>query len=115
MEEAIISGDWRGYLGRGLARREIQFLLLVAQGLTAKEIAKDFGLAPSSVAKRLSSVMFKLGVHRQSAMVAEAMRRQIICPACVVLAVIAVRTMIDDQSIRLERRVADRRVQPAVN
>ncbi|MHC8366272.1 response regulator transcription factor [Pseudomonas sp. ZT5P21] len=113
MEEEIISGDWRGYLGRGLAPREIQFLLLVAQGLTAKEIAKGFGLAPSSVSKRLSSVMFKLGVHRQSAMVAEAMKRQIICPAYVVLAaVIAVHTMIDDQSIRPERRVSDRRVQP---
>ncbi|MGO2711571.1 response regulator transcription factor [Pseudomonas helleri] len=112
MEETIISGDWQGYLGRGLAPREIQFLLLVAQGLTAKEIAKDFGLAPSSVAKRLSSVMFKLGVHRQSAMVAEAMKRQIICPVCVVLAaVIAIHAMIDDQSSRPNRRVADRRIQ----
>ena len=112
MEETIIIGDWQGYLGRGLAPREIQFLLLVAQGLTAKEIAKDFGLAPSSVAKRLSSVMFKLGVHRQSAMVAEAMKRQIICPVCVVLAaVIAIHAMIDDQSLRPDRRVADRRTQ----
>lgn len=113
MEETIISGDWQGYLGRGLAPREIQFLLLVAQGLTAKEIAKDFGLAPSSVAKRLSSVMFKLGVHRQSAMVAEAMKRQIICPVCVVIAaVMAIHAMIEDQSFHPERRVADRRKTP---
>ena len=111
MAETIISGDWQGFLGRGLAPREIQFLLLVAQGLTAKEIAKGFGLAPGSVAKRLSSVMFKLGVHRQSAMIAEAMKRQIICPVCVVLAVIAIHSMIDDQAFRPERRVFDRRIQ----
>jgi hypothetical protein len=85
---------------------------LVAQGLTAKEIAKGFGLAPSSVAKRLSSVMFKLGVHRQSAMIAEAMKRQIICPVCVVIAaVIAINEFIDEQSFLPERRVADRRMQ----
>lgn len=112
MAETIISGDWQGFLGRGLAPREIQFLLLVAQGLTAKEIAKGFGLAPSSVAKRLSSVMFKLGVHRQSAMIAEAMKRQIICPVCVVIAaVIAINEFIDEQSFLPERRVSDRRMQ----
>jgi len=111
MEETIISGDWQGYLGRGLAPREIQFLLLVAQGLTAKEIAKDFRIAPSTVVKRLSNAMFKLGVHRQSAMVAEAMKRQIICPVCVVLAAaIVIHSKIDDQPMFQNRRMSDRRI-----
>ena len=111
MEKTIISGDWQGFLGRGLALREIQFLLLLAQGLTAKEIAKGFGLAPSTVVKRLSNAMFKLGVHRQSAMVAEAMKRQIICPVCVALAaVIVIKSMVDDQPAFQNRRLSDRRI-----
>jgi len=78
MESIIKSGTWIGHLGRGLARRELQFLLLVAQGLTAKQIARSHDVEPGTVAKRISSAMFKLGVHRQSAAVAEAMRLEII-------------------------------------
>ena len=61
-------------------------MLSVAQGLTAKEIAREFGIAPGTVVKRLACAIFKLGVHRQGAMVAEAMRRQIITPLCLLLA-----------------------------
>lgn len=78
MDSTIKSGTWIGHLGRGLARRELQFLLLVAQGLTAKQIARSVDVEPGSVVKRISSAMFKLGVHRQTALVAEAMRREII-------------------------------------
>jgi DNA-binding NarL/FixJ family response regulator len=78
MESTIKSGTWIGHLGRGLARRELQFLLSVAQGLTAKQIAKTFDVEPGTVVKRISNAMFKLGVHRQTALVAEAMRREII-------------------------------------
>ena len=111
METTIVNGAWKGELGRGLAPRELQFVLSVAQGLTAKEIAKAFGITPGTVVKRLSNAMFKLGVHRQAALVAEAMKRQIISPVCVVLAaVIAIHAMIDDQPLRQNRRVGDRRV-----
>jgi len=78
MESTIKSGTWIGHLGRGLAPRELQFLLSVAQGFTAKQIARTFGVEPGTVVKRISSAMFKLGVHRQTALVAEAMRREII-------------------------------------
>lgn len=78
MESTIKSGTWIGHLGRGLARRELQFLLSVAQGLTAKQIARTFGVEPGTVVKRISNAMYKLGVHRQTALVAEAMRREII-------------------------------------
>ncbi|QGA51090.1 helix-turn-helix transcriptional regulator [Pseudomonas brassicacearum] len=78
MESIIKSGTWIGHLGRGLARRELQFLLLVAQGFTAKQIARTHDVEPGTVVKRISNAMFKLGVHRQSAAIAEAMRREII-------------------------------------
>ena len=111
MHSTIVNGAWKGKLGEGLAPRELQFVLSVAQGMTAKEIAKMFGIAPGTVVKRLSSAMFKLGVSRQTAMVAECMRRQIISPVCIVLAaVIALHAMIDDQPIRRERRSSERRM-----
>ena len=110
MEATIINGGWKGHLGRGLAPRELQFLLSVAQGMTAKEIAKAFGIAPGTVVKRLSNAMFKLGVHRQGAMIAEAMRRQIITPLCLLLAgLIAMHTATDDQMARRDRRPTERR------
>jgi DNA-binding CsgD family transcriptional regulator len=111
MDSTIINGGWKGHLGQGLAPRELQFVLSVAQGMTAKEIARMFGIAPGTVVKRLSNAMFKLGVNRQTAMVAECMRRKIISPVCVVLAaVIAIHAMIDDQPMRRERRSSERRM-----
>lgn len=110
MEATIVNGAWKGHLGRGLAPRELQYLLSAAQGKTAKEIARLHGVAACTVAKRLSCAMFKLGVNRQTAMVAEAMRRQIISPMCFVLAsLIAMHTMIGDDAMRRDRRTPERR------
>ena len=110
MESTIVDGAWKGHLGRGLAPRELQFVLSVAQGLTAKEIAKLFNIAPGTVVKRLACAMFKLGVHRQGAMVAEAMRRQIITPICLLLvAVMTVQGIADNGMARRDRRPSERR------
>ncbi len=108
MQTEIVNGTWKGHLGRGLAPRELQFLLWVALGLTAKEIAREAGISPATVAKRLTNAMFKLGVTRRAALVAEAMRRQIISPACFVLAALmAMNAMANIQSVEPARR--DRR------
>ena len=110
MESTIVDGAWKGHLGRGLAPRELQFVLSVAQGLTAKEIAKMFDIAPGTVVKRLANAMFKLGVHRQGAMVAEAMRRQIITPLCLMLIAVMATQGFDDAGIsRRDRRPSERR------
>lgn len=109
--DTIISGEWKGHLGRGLAPKELQYCMSVAAGMTAKEIAKVFGISPGTVKKRLDVAMFKLGVHRRAALVAEAMKRQIISPLCFVLAaLLAMHAVVDDQSIRRDRRAPDRRV-----
>lgn len=110
--ETITCGDWMGHLGRGLAPRELQCVLFVAQGLTAKEIARNIDIAPDTVDKRISAAMFKLGVIRRTALAAEAMRRQIISPTCLMLAaLIAMHSAIGDTDpMRRERRVGDRRV-----
>ncbi|QXH68585.1 response regulator transcription factor [Pseudomonas asgharzadehiana] len=76
--EFIVSGSWKGQLGMGLAAREISCLLAVAAGHTDKEIAARDGLSPRSVKGRIESAMFKLGVFRRPALVAEAMLRGLI-------------------------------------
>lgn len=108
MDTTIVCGAWRGHLGRGLAPRELQFLLSAAQGCTAKEIARTFGIAPGTVVKRLSVAMFKLGVNRQTAMIAEAMRRQIISPLCLLfMSVIVIHAVLDNEAMRRDRRAPD--------
>jgi DNA-binding CsgD family transcriptional regulator len=108
--ETIVNGGWKGHLGRGLAPRELQFLLWLAQGFTSKEIAREAGIEAGTVKKRLTNAMFKLGVTRRTALVAEAMKRQIITPMCFVLAaLIALHSLISDDSIQRDRRVPDRR------
>jgi DNA-binding CsgD family transcriptional regulator len=61
-----------GVLGRGAAPRELECLLAVAAGQTTKQIAKDLGLAPDSVSKRLLSLTTKLGVLKRTQLVARA-------------------------------------------
>lgn len=105
---SIVSGAWRGHLGLGLAPRELECTLAVAQGMTAKQIAKALGISPGVVTKRLSNAMFKLQVNRQAMLIAEAMRRQIISPICILLvALIAMHSSTGD--MRRDRRVPERR------
>lgn len=63
-----------GILDKGLAPRELQCLIAVAAGMTSKEAAKELGVAPDTVDKRLLSATTKLGVTRRAALVAEAFR-----------------------------------------
>lgn len=78
MEQTIRFGLWMGHLGRGLAEREIACLLAVASGHTDKEIARMDGLSPRSIKGRIESAMFKLGVFKRTALIAEALRRGLI-------------------------------------
>lgn len=109
--ETITTGTWMGHLGRGLAPRELEALLGVAQGMTAKEIARQMQIAPGTVVNRIENAMFKLGVAKRTAAVAEAMRRGVISPLCILLAgFIAMHAMLDDgDPMRRDRRVPERR------
>lgn len=109
--ETITTGTWMGHLGRGLAPRELEALLGVAQGMTAKEIARQMHIAQGTVVNRIESAMFKLGVAKRTAAVAEAMRRGVISPLCILLAgFIAMHAMLDDgDPMRRDRRAPERR------
>lgn len=111
--DTITCGSWTGRLGQGLAPRELEALLAVAQGMTAKEIARVMNISPGTVANRIENAMFKLGVHRRAAMVAEAMKRQIISPMCFVLvALIAMHSLAagGGDPMRRDRRAPERRI-----
>lgn len=92
--------------------QSLEALLGVAQGMTEKEIAQQMQITPGTVANRIENAMFKLGVGRRAAAVAEAMRRQIISPLCFAFAsFIAMHSTINDgDPIRLDRRPPERRV-----
>ena len=103
-------GQWQGRLGMGLAPRELECVMGLASGLTHKEIARDMAIAPMTVTKRVSSAMFKLGVARAPQLVAEAMRRQIISPLCMMLAALVVaHAALDEDPMRRDRRAPERR------
>ncbi|MBH3377232.1 response regulator transcription factor [Pseudomonas asiatica] len=121
----ITIGSWQGFLGLGLAERELQCLLGVAQGKTSKELARDLGVQADSVKKRLASAMFKLQVNRRAALVGEAMRRGLISPAAILAAILAVHGAVSDEVLlkvrrggggerRVELRTVARRVEQQV-
>ncbi|MDM9595341.1 LuxR C-terminal-related transcriptional regulator [Pseudomonas guariconensis] len=106
---------WIGHLGRGLAPRELAFVLDVAAGRTDKEIGKRFAIEPGTVKKRVGNAMFKLGVNRRAALVGEAIRRGLISPAAILAAVLAVHGAVsDDQFLRVRRGGGEKRVEVRV-
>lgn len=50
-----------------LTRREREIALLIGEGLSNKEIAKDLQIGPSTVKNHVHSILEKLGVRRRSA------------------------------------------------
>lgn len=102
--QTISTEGWIGHLGRGLAPRELAFVLDVAVGRTDKQIAQRFDIEPGTVKKRLSNAMFKLGVNRRAALIGEAMRRGLISPAAILAAILPVHgSFSDDQFLRVRR------------
>jgi DNA-binding CsgD family transcriptional regulator len=73
-----------GFLGRGAAPRELQCLMAVAAGQTSKEAARELGVSPDTIDKRLLALTTKLGVTRRAALVAKAFALGLIQTACVI-------------------------------
>ena len=89
--ETITKGDWQGFLGMGLSRRELEFTLSLCFGMTDKQMAREAGIAPDTVHK----------------LVAEAMKRAIITPLLIMLAIcmMAVQATPDHQPVTRNRIV----------
>jgi DNA-binding CsgD family transcriptional regulator len=104
-----------GFLGRGAAPRELQCLMAVASGKTSKEAARDLGVAPDTIDKRLLALTTKLGVTRRAALVAEAFKRGLISPAAVLAMILAVHaSMSEDPALRVRKGSGERRIENRV-
>lgn len=125
--QTITASGWTGYLGMGLAPRELEATLYAASDLTQKEIARLMGISPKTVEKRIEDARFKLGAKTMRGLVLEAFKRGVISPAATALALLmAIHGMIgDDQAMRIRRggnggerkvetRVATRRAECAL-
>ncbi|WP_345956565.1 sigma factor-like helix-turn-helix DNA-binding protein [Pseudomonas fulva] len=102
---AITHGNWTGFLGMGLAPRELEATLHAANDLTQKEIARLMGISPKTVEKRIEDARFKLGAKTMRGLVLEAFKRQIISPAVMALVVMLTSHAMlgDDQFLRIRR------------
>lgn len=111
----ITAHGFTGFLGRGAAPRELECLLAVAAGRTSKEVARDLGVAPDTIDKRLLALTTKLGVTRRAALVAEAFKRGLISPAAVLAMILAVHaSMAEDPALRVRRGIGERRIETRV-
>lgn len=79
---SITIGSWTGFVGCGLAVRELEAVLHCANDRTVKMAAKEMKVAPDTVSKRLLNAKFKLGVSSLRAVVLEAFRRGLIVASC---------------------------------
>jgi DNA-binding NarL/FixJ family response regulator len=61
-----------------LTRRELEVLLLLADGLRQREIADRLVISPKTVGTHIEHVLSKLGVHSRAEAVAAAYRRDLI-------------------------------------
>lgn len=85
-------GNWRATANPnrkagGLAPREAQHLMALACGMTQKQIAREFGISPSTVRHSLTRIYQRLNVERGTAAVGAAIRRGWIAPLLVALLV----------------------------
>lgn len=103
--QTITASGWTGFLGMGLAPRELEATLHAANDLTQKEIARLMGISPKTVEKRIEDARFKLGAKTMRGLVLEAFKRQIISPAVMALvALMATHAVLgDDLMLRVRR------------
>lgn len=124
---SITANGWTGFLGRELSLREVQCVLGIASGQTSKELARELGVQPDSIKKRVLSASTKLGVTRRAQLVAVSMQKGLISPVATTLALLlTLYTVIgDDVALRIRRggnggerkietRVATRRAECAI-
>lgn len=72
-----------------LSPKQAAYLLCLAQGMSHKQIARQYGISPNTVTKAMAVIYCKLNVERATSAVAEAMKRGWISPLCALLVVTA--------------------------
>lgn len=111
--KTITAHGFTGFLGKGLSLRELQCVLGIAAGRTSKELARDLDMQPATVDKRVLAATTKLKVTKRAALVAEALRKGILAPACVMVlaGMAAIHPILDDDPMRRDRRPTERKTE----
>jgi two-component system, NarL family, response regulator NreC len=78
--DAVGGGEPRRSPLAHLTEREREVLVLIAEGLSSKEIAVQLGHAPKTAEAHRASLMRKLGVHKTSSLVRIAIRDGLVVP-----------------------------------
>jgi DNA-binding NarL/FixJ family response regulator len=78
--DAVGHGEQRRSPIEQLTEREREVLVLIAEGLSSKEIAVQLGHAPKTAEAHRASLMRKLGVHKTSSLVRIAIRDGLVVP-----------------------------------
>lgn len=83
-------------------------------GQTSKELARDLGVQPESIKKRVLAASTKLGVTRRAQLVAEAMRMGVITPMIIMLCMILTAQQANTEQFGRIRRPGERRIETRV-
>ena len=74
-------GLWQAGDRQGLSPRELEAVLLAANDLSVKEIAREMGISPNTAQGQLNNARFKLGMQKtMRGLCMEAIRRGVIVP-----------------------------------
>lgn len=111
---SISTSNWVGRLGMGLTPRELLATLHAASDLTQKQIAREMGISPATVAKRLDDARFKLGAKTMRGLVMEAFKRQIITPLVILLCMVLTAQQANTEQFGRIRRPGERRTETRV-
>lgn len=83
-----------------LTVRQGQVMAGIAAGMTQKEIAKELGVAPSTVKSTADTLYFWLHAIRAADAVAKAMNKTLIAPLVVIIAISAISPDVHMQRLR---------------
>ncbi|WP_456267680.1 LuxR C-terminal-related transcriptional regulator [Kushneria sp. AK178] len=102
----IESNGWKAITpekrdGQHLSPKQALYLLGLAQGMTQKQIARQYGVNPNTVTVAMRVIYHKLQVERATAAVAEAMRRGWISPLCIMLVMFSLSAGMNQQAVRV--------------
>lgn len=77
ISNAVVDTYWgdRSSANNSLSERELQVLLMVAEGKTTQKIATALGVTPTTVDSHRARIMRKLGIHGTAGLVRYAIRR----------------------------------------
>lgn len=83
-----------------LAPREAQHLMALASGMTHKQIAREFGVSPTTVRHSLTRIYQRLNVERGTAAIGAAISRGWIAPLLLAITVSAISPDVHMQRLR---------------